>query len=1242
MKVNRTGSHVPLPPARPQQTQGLRERQGPQERERVSAGWTAQGQARQGQTGSQPTLKPVNEGELASAAIDSMRQLAPMGVTSVDPLQLLDGVKDGRATLAIPLQPGRYKVRGVGYDVQPGTVARVQVDVKDGRIMPAVDASGRPTGRGTSVQIDPPLDLPLWVTGNGAYVQDGGGAQAAFKADLGGFFDVRIRELQSTKLSDVVRALGAANPDGRMGNFPRGMLRTDQVRFDAQVSMKDNVVNAGAARIDLAPGTNVRLSGTSRRASLDAQVNIDRATLRQGGTDVRLGPGSAHLTADYSTAPDGTMQLTTDVSNVNARIERATLERPRRRGDTDPDRLELGNATISNGSFRMDATLQSQRGSAVPQLTSSNVRLRGETEGALMGAKISVRDAQDDAQLQLGPGRFKGTLDVTPEGTKVDGSISNTVVDVRDLQTQNRNARLGIHSGRFEGDLEIRSDSTGAGEFDLQMQARKVDVRIDGYQGSANNVVDFKRIDMSGAGTININNRTGTEITGDMRVRGEVNDLQVGRQLDLAQGSVIDGRATHFHAGGDRGFELKAQANVDAAVERFDVTAAGMTANGAGRIRGDAQLEIANGEVDLVVRRGRADVRLEDGKIGNPDAALALDVAAGSNARLNLEEARFGRTTSGALSGSVRLDRGSVVDATLDQGHVTVGGRRVELEPGGSARFTFESLEARSGGGLPALKGSLSLETGLSTGDLTGLDVGGMQVAQAGAVRGRVKLDVPNVSLTPDGRVTYQNANVALDARIGDLRPGAARAAPTGARPAGVLSEQQVRSTSAAAIAGGTTAGRPTSYDPLDAARRVQNGTVELEVPVEGRVGEGYLGSADFPRGTKLKLQLEVRNGRIVPSETRAQFSKPGDAAGWVQARGAYFDAQNNLRLDLAGWRDKVLMERLPTDVDSLITRFQERGPGPSGNLDAFKFEQARVNIQNATFKPGKMNVPGGWIDVGANTRLSVQGTMNAARLTGKVELNGVDIAQGGVALKGSRGSADLDIAWRGGVATTTLNRLSLDTEYAVQKRSNGDYLELSRGRVENGRLTMEVPFHARALQAGRPANASLDIERFSGTVEGARLSTTVNGKRTQVELGRAQVEGEVHIDPDSIEVKGTVRNADVLARGLSASGAAGSADVESARMVGSGRVDFSTQRGLELEADVSSMDVKARGRGGGAEANRTRITGAGQVAWSSARGLSLEGELHVEAELSGELRTRPQAQQQRRRVQRVTVERSP
>ncbi|MBL8954210.1 MAG: hypothetical protein JNK82_25760 [Myxococcaceae bacterium] len=1229
MKLTKTGSHGPLPVAKPD-PKGVAP-----ERERTS-GW-APGARNDGRnTGSR--MMPVDVPGLSTAASDAVKQLAPMGVSSVDPLQLLDGVKDGRATVTIPLQPGRYQVRGHSFEVKPGTVVKAQVDVKDGRVVAAFDAHGRPTGRGTKVEVEPPLDLPLWVTGNGAYVQDKGEAQAAFKADLGGFFDLKLKKLESTKLSDVVRAFEGSGGDSAPG-FPRGMIRTDQARFSAQVSMRDNVISAGAMKVDLAPGTQVKLEGTSKRAVLDGQVNLDRATLKQGGTDVLLGAGSARLRAEYATQADGTMTLTTDVSQVNARIERASVEHARR-GGGEPDLLSIGNATLTNGRFTMAATLEPVRGSALPQLQRSSVRLSGQTEGSLMGAKLTVRDSQDEAELRVGPGRFKGSLDVTPEGTTLEGSITGTTLDVRDLQTKNANARLALSHARFEGDVRVKAN-TAAGDFDLNVDAKKVDVRIDGYRGqSANNTVDFRRIDLSGAGNVNINSKTGTEITGDMRVRGEVNDLKVGSAVDVAEGAVIDGRATHFHAGGARGFELKGEAQVDAGLDGFAVDAGQVNLTGTGRLRGDAQFDIKNGDLALVVKNGRADVTLNDGRVGNADTAVGLDVAAGSSATLHLDEAHFGKTAAG-IETRVKLGRGSVIEATLDEGHVTAGGRRIELDKGSTARFELESLEAKTGNVVPGMKGALTVQAGVQTDDLAGLKLGGIQV-NANPVRGKVNLTVPDVRLSTDGRVTYQNAHVALNARVGDVKPGTKAAPLTGARPDGVLSREQVEAMSAAQIAGASGV-RGAGFDPMEAAKRVQNGKLKLTIPVEGRLGGGYLSSADFAKGTTMELTLTVKDGKVVPAETRATFSKPGDAALWVTAKGAYLDQNNTLRLDLGGMKDFSVsgLENMPTDVEGFMGRLQamNKGNGGSGGMSALKLERAAIQVDGATFKPGKLAVPGGHIDVGANTKLSLKGTMQNAVLSGHVELNGVDIAQDGVALKGNQGTADLNITWKNGVATTTLDALNLDTEYAVQKRENGDYLKLAKGRVQNGRLSFAVPVNVSAGTAGMPTSAKLDLERFSGTVEGARLTTVRDGKPLQLELGRAQVDGSVHIDGNRIEVKGDVRNADLKASGLSTTTPAGRVQVDSARLKGDGRVDFSTERGLNVTADVKAMDVKARGDGN----NRARITGAGQVEWSSTKGMSLQGDLHVEADVSGELdvKARERARAARRPVQRITVERA-
>ncbi len=626
-------------------------------------------------------------------------------------------------------------------------------------------------------------------------------------------------------------------------------------------------------------------------------------------------------------------------------------------------------------------------------------------------------------------------------------------------------------------------------------------------------------------------------------------------------------------------------------------------------------------------------------------------------------------------------------------------------------------------GELPALQGSLSLQTSLRTGPLSGVDLGGIKVAHAGTATGRVTLDVPDVSLTSDGRVTYRDAKVKLDAKIGNLKPGemAPEAPPltTGRSPVGVLTAEKVKAASALDIAGVTGPRADAKYDAFEAAKHIRNGTLHLDVPVNGTVGKGLFGSATMEPGTVLSLDLVVKEGQIVPSETHASFSKPGHAVLGTKVLGVHFgpadgvkawaerehnamadtrlghalgmtheavEADDSLRIDatVAGALgiDPLLpgFDHLPLDVGALVNRFKGKGGTASPDaLKAFDLLGATISVKDATFKPGTFSIPGGSINVGKDTKLSVSGTLNNARITGHVNLTAVDIAQPGVALKGGPGSADLIIDYKGSEVTTTLDNLTVDTQYAVEKRENGDYLDLATGHVSNGKLTMTVPTQlqvslatatamlpkllpAQRIAAQKEIDAAtakgqadvivqpdwatgdnadelnrqiqsdmekqirarttLSVSNFNGNFEGGRM-TVVDAKKhqTTVELGRGQVDGEVHIDPSSIQVKGKITNADLAIRGLKAAAAVGSATIDYGRLTGTGTVDFSSNGSLSVDADVSSIDVRssqARLEGPVPVNAKSRITGKGHIAWSNTAGLSLEGELHVDADVSG------------------------
>ena len=129
----------------------------------------------------------------ANSTATTVRSLET-AVTSLEPklgkinaAPLINSLGDGNATIDVPLKAGDYKVKGITVTIKPGTVAHVNVQVHNGELVPVGHGQ-----KGTSVKIDPPLDLPLWVTGNGVELK-GDSAKQKFEADLGGFFDLSFK-----------------------------------------------------------------------------------------------------------------------------------------------------------------------------------------------------------------------------------------------------------------------------------------------------------------------------------------------------------------------------------------------------------------------------------------------------------------------------------------------------------------------------------------------------------------------------------------------------------------------------------------------------------------------------------------------------------------------------------------------------------------------------------------------------------------------------------------------------------------------------------------------------------------------------------------------------------------------------------------------------------------------------------------------------------------------------------------
>lgn len=1200
---------------------------------------------------------PIDADALGGAVGAALSRLAPSGFRRADPLQALANVQDGLATITIPLQAGSYRQGIVSFDVKPGTVAKVQVVVVNGRVMPAIDAQGRPTARGTQVRITPPIDLPLWVRGDGVALRGRKDASAELLAELGGFFDLRVREIESTQLVDVVRGLNASRGSERQ-DLVRRMLQPERAHFAVKATLNGNLLKLGSATLNLASGSEVRFSGTPDAVDVDAEVKLDGASLVEGDTQVQLGKSSGRLQVKWADS-----QLRLRLSSMSAQVNGATLQAGR-------DRLELGPSQISGGVVELRASFRAV-GNDVPQVIEGSVSLKGHVDGALRKAQLTIADAEGQARLSASSRRIEGHVDVSAAGAEVDLSLTGATLDVNDLQTRKGSATLGVREGRVAGDGRLVAN-TRAGTFALGLNASGLDLHVDGYEGRATGgALQLGDLMVTGAGTLSLSSAEGTAVDGQLQFRSEVKTLEVGRSLALGAGTVIEGEVSRLRSSGTAGVELTGRASIDANITHLNARQGQLMLNGSGRLHGDVVLDLKPG-ASVVEVRGQAEIVLDDGRLGDAAGPLNLDLGKGS-AKVAIDA---GFTRGPTPSSHVDIGPGSSVDATLEAGHLTVSGQRVDIEPGTAARVNLERLESTNG--VPvALMGSLSVDGGVRTDDISGLNVGGVEIAEADSLKGHATLEVPHFRLTPSGTLEYADARLSVAATVGDgPAPSAARI--VGERPAGVLSEAEVKAKTAAAIAGSAVDHNATSYDltkVLKVIRQMKTGTLELNFPLEGRVGTSWLESADFAPGTNVKLTLAVENGLLVPSKTRVAFSKPGDAVGWVEVEGAYLDDTGRIRADLELWRPleriqqwlqspllrstlgllAVPAEALPDYDPSLVEldglsvgalvdwaeaaiakEAAARGDAPSGfgaglangQLEvlggAINVGQTWLHADGVSFEPGQMEVPGGWLDVGPETRLSVRGRLDDAEVEGTVQLRGLDISQGGVALKGSDGTAKLKVSWRNGLAVTTLERLNVRTEYAVSKRVNGDYIEFGRGRLTDGTLKLAVPVDARDFVVLPPTWATLDVPEFTGRLDGARLTKLVSGTRpTQIEVGPTQLSGEVHLGDEHFEVKGSLGAADVLVKGLQASSSAGAVELESARLLASGRVDFSSTRGVTLDVNLAAADIHASRAstmvaGATASASRTHVTGAGHLAWSSSKGLALEGAVNLESVFSG------------------------
>ena len=1203
--IRRTGSAAPPPaaPLPPKRPTNLAVTQ--------PVGWVAEAKA---------TVKSLQSAVFA---------LKPdLGAISATPL--LGALGDGTATLDVPLKAGSYKVKGVSFTVAPGTVARVNVQVKNGELVPVGNGQ-----KGTSVKIDPPLELPLWVTGRGVELK-GTDAKQKFEAELGGFFDVSFKAKKLSEMVSGSRIESASTPapvshggDAGLGELASQLVDLRNVKVDAKVTMRGSELDLGGAKVKIDPATTFWVKGDGQHATVAGHVQLDGFVLKEGGVEFASGArgGQAELSSSIDRI-NGGYQLDSKLSRLKLSVDTFTSSQPSAVVPGKVDRVSLGPTEIHDGELRLTTKL-GMNGLSATGMGKPTVAMSLKASGTLQDAQLTVKDAKDSASASV-RGQFSGRLAIGPDGVQFDAKLTGAHVDLRDLQQTVKGNQVSIERVVADGEVQF---SNASGHLIVEGNAKNLDIVVDDFKGGAGGAkADLGRTSVTGEGKFHVG-ADGVRAEGRMHGAVAIDSASfnaTGKSGSLGR-STVSGDVTKLELGKGAAQLRLENVTADLGVDRVSLDVGQASVRGGGRVKGTGTVVLdANGF--SLEGKGQVSMQLDDGRVHS--STMNLVIGKGSGAELNINELRLGKTTS------VKLGPGSHLDAVLSGGSLQVGGTTVELEKGGRAQLVVKNVELRDG--KTDLRGSVKLDAKVKSGSALGqLEVQGVKV-HAAEVQGRVKVSIDDVHLADD-RLSFKNAQVSLDATVGHYvglstpgQPGLG----TLQDPVAAVSAADVKKSTAAQLAGITPPAAAAGASPVEALRLLRDGDVRVEVPMQGTIQELGIDVVKLPAGSKLDLSLSVRDGKIVAHDTKVALTGGVKALG-VEVLGAHLDEALRVHADLkvGGRKVSVLVPgvKLPADMDQLTTlaaKTSKGGPSkPSANNELLDLAHAQLDVSNATFSKGRIALPGGEVILAEGSKLSFHGTPLSGELTGSVSLDGVTLTRDDVALKGSGGRGELRLAYRRegdkAVVDGSLTNLAMSTDYVVRKSADGDYVSLGAGKMSGGSVSLHA---ALAVDArGIPqftglaahSDATLNVPSFSGDLKGARMTTP----RGSAALGPSHVEGAVGFSKaGGLTLKAKVDAVDAEVAGVQVRQQGKNLDVEQARLKGrSGTIELGPDRlwvdAKELAWDATLRQVDAKVPRGQLKAGQVHVSGEGRFTYDSKQDLRVEGKLHVDGNAGGEVK---------------------
>ncbi len=1268
---------------------------------------------------------PVPLTEWAGAATTG-RTSATVGAQAVastgpsvqlDPIEMLGNLHSGDIRVELPLDPSLIDHPLVRVD--DNATARVRWAVRDGQI----------DFQNSVVQVEGIRAAGIFDV-RGAYFDDKGKLRLNMTGpDINISNAVVGRKRMPRSMEDFANAISEkhlqGNNRGERSNGGGAAQALEQIRFSAEgVALRpDRALSLGAGNsINFKPGTRVDVAGNLNQVQVQGRASVNGVNLSAGSTGISLGDGVVSLRATARRQNDGGVRVDVNLQNLNLDVNR--LQQSVGEGG-----LDIQNATVRNGSVQMRLDVDGQGNTTIPglrtqgsfaasslryndgsrRLDSDAIRFDLEAQSRLDDSGLGV----SDVRLENARGHVRQFDVESADGQHMN--LQDAYVEGASLIRERNAAGDFEHSGgidHFSGTIDGKlnhggvAGAQGSTQFErtraegtLQFDQAGVtgEVQVTEGTGRTHTVMDRSNIDLGDYGNVTIaaGSRADFELASaalgrtlkegrleaNGRLQGRLEDgqLNIGdhARLDLREADIdlnlrsVDKREGETLPRFEGDLKLSLDSNIE--LDQNLLRRAGVTSvtDARGKVSLDLQGASLNGDGRLEVNQ--ANVQLEatvgeiSGRIGLP-GQLALQEPAPATttdpvtSNTAPSEPRTYTVQSGDTLGRIASNHNTTVadlariNSIANPDRISVG-QELKLEDTPTVTSAPiagpEIYTVKSGDTL----GRIASNHNTTVADLARINsIANPDRISVGQELKLRESTAPASSLRPVAR-PGQAASTTAPAPAAPTTT-AANAAESTAPMELSLPEVQMN----------PTMNEPLSFNPIDIAGRIQNGEVEIDLPLnEAGIEEATqvlgVNTLDLEDNTRLQGRLVVEDGQIDFERSSFRFNKPPSAAGLVEVN-PHLSDDGKIKLGVAGMNFNITRfvtgsSKLPSnmsDLGQLLGSSESNSASASSssaNIDDhlntgnqyLELGNIRLKADNVSLAPGRLQIgDNDYIEVGANNRVSIDGNSQSLNITGEIEANDAYVDLGGTVMDLGTGRIGFDATVKTGLSEAgELNqRSSVDVNFRVPEANverlqvsqpDGRQVELRNGSIQGAVVSMSHSFergeNGEIQYLEDAAKNSLSIDSFAGELRNTSIGlVNEDGTPGSVDIVSAQSQGSFQMPSDGpTQLSLTLDHLDARVSDLNIATGATHIQGLDGRLTGSGTIRLDSDKGIALDGNfraearmddgrmalngVTDLDL---GRDSRATLNLTELNTMGERP-------KLQGDLEIEADLdSGEI----------------------